>query len=868
MVSCGNEAEKTVGVEEQNEITKEEIAETVESDGTGLENLDTIDVEVDNETLDHDTEQLSVTDEQEYKHIDVFDDIIESNKEYDISYLGRLSDKLYFTIEDIGLTNENGVTTYFLYQVSYDFDQITALGEINCDYLAREDNSIYMTIPERSHDKQEILVYSDNSIYFYNLQGELSHYYVVFGEGNAPWNENIESIGDVKEWYVYSGMTIIAFNDDEGWKYYNGFNEHTYELEGIPELSDDCEQGLQEYFDENFGSRTILVDNELFDEIDIMVNLEDSNNIVKILYQDNRMTVIMMKDEVEGLYFVKSKELKSMDSIQILNVEVSTYTQKKEANMVINPESKLPSPHWSDDIMIRFANIYDPNLEKLIKHEFPNAVFIQDSNDLIFTIPVSEQKIINIPIDMFEENGYILNEAIAIEYSGTDFDYHMTRWNKDRTEKLLYSEDIEDDYFCVEIGFYEEVIEQERIEEVIYRNIDYYESSKVLPKVEFEWVDKQHVYVTVTEMEVDQDYVISLNGYITNDGTCHYTWSSCHGFIGALEEYYEGFYDFTKIGGNNIKCIEYNYLNQTELEVGVIHQYNYLVGPSVGDFVSTGLSDEWGYYAYIYDMSNDQIYDNDIHSFVYYDFFEYKSRLYLTDRNGINRVDDNGTMTLVYEQDYDHSFYTVRKNPNSNQFMAIGSGEGNQTDLYLLDDNFSLINKVTIDYWLLGFYRALIEPYWLDDDTVVITGNSLSDRLEGEMVTKSYNINTGEVESTMKNKKLMTISADGEFMLMQDTKYGENISIYNREFELQGEMTIDSNSDNASYQYMDYWYGHILYIKYYDQDEVFKWNLDTGELTVLELPYENFVIDKVLGEDNFRVFINMKILPRSNPYWS
>lgn len=552
-----------------------------------------------------------------------------------------------------------------------------------------------------------------------------------------------------------------------------------------------------------------------------------------------------------------------------LQIELTIVTQRDEANMVIPASAKLPSPHWSDDIMIKFLDVYDPALEQALKGLFPTAVFTSDPDHTICLIEVESRDNVIIYKDSFESIGYMLEEDINIKYSGRNLDYHMTRWNEDRSDTLLYAEDIKDDYFIVELDFGNEIINQDLIVETITNNINYYRHTDIVPDLDFEWLEDKNLLVTVTNMIDDTDYAISLNGYLTDDGTTHYTWSTCHGYIGYLEEYYDGYYDFTKLESDSAKCIEYNSNTEVVTEIGTINHYDYYIGASAGNFVNVALPDEYGFYSYIYDMDTNKIYDYGLHSSYYHDSFEYNDDLYITHYNGISRVEADGSLTVVYQFDSeDASIYTVRKHPEKDMFSMLYDRNYKDCGLITLDGNFDVISDVDIEFYRLGFYGIFVEIYWLDHDTVLTTDGSEDEFNTEDINTKAYNIYTGETEHAIENEKIMTISDNGKYVLTQDWDNGKDIKIYNQDLEFQYELTIETTSYNSSYQYMDYWLDNILYIKYYDTNEVYKLDLETYELTILNLPYEDFLIDEVLEEDVFRLFIDIKMINRSNAYWS
>lgn len=802
-----------------------------------------------------------------FTQIDLFGEYLREDHLYEITCLGRIIDQLYFVIEDLDLTDEQGRVEYEIFKVSYDYKKVSSVGVIKCDYIPRPDNNIYLFVSDTGYDEDAIIIYSEDSVYFYDLKGKLSRNYVVFGDGDAPWNKSLSPVGDLKEWYTFIGMSIIVYQDDEGVKFYNGLEDSIELLDIVPDGTEAWDAKLQDYVDQLFGKNVLQIASNRYVGDTLKEEIKDREEFIKVLYEDKKAMLLLVEEPLGKMCFLKSIQSPSPIAARILKFKISTFTQRTEANMVIGAMTKLPEPHWSDDLMVRMLDIYDPNFESRIREKIPSATMIEDDNDIVFTLPVGNRDSFKIGKYFFEEFGYVLEEDINIEYSGRNLNYQTTRWNRDRSERLLNAKEIEDDYFAVELDFKNVLIDQKRIETTITDNINYYRASDIKPDIDFEWLDKQRVFVTVTNMEDNQEYVISLNGYVTQDGTCHYTWSSFADEMDSLYGILEGFYDFTKTPSDMANYIEYDSDSQKETELGTIHHYDFYVGPSAGNLVSVALPYEFGYYTYIYDMEKDRMYDQNQFCGNYNDYFEYKNQLYFARNKEIFRIEDNGVMTSVYKTKNDEVIYTVRKHPTQELFCVMSDKEYNNIALTVLDNTFQPINQAPIDYYLLGFYGALIEPYWLDNDSMVITGGAENGSESNKFYTKVYNLNTGKTEGVIEDEKILTVSADGKFILTQDASNGRKLKVYNKALELQNKMEINTTSDNPSYQYMDYWYGHILYLKYNDRDEVYKWNLDTNELTICKLPYTNFFIDQVLGEDDFRLFINTKILERSNPYW-
>lgn len=802
----------------------------------------------------------------EYARIDLFNSVLEKSTENDIAYLGRTSDQLYYVVKNSEVTDVYSSYNFALYKVSYDFSSVTLCGEIKCDFIPREENAIYLIIPMSKYDIMEVMVYSKDSVYFYDMTGKLNRSYTVFGESEFSRNGKLDIKGDVSDWYVFYGMSLFLYRDDEGVKVFSGPEEKTILLTDAPVMSANWESDLQNYADKSFGKNVFLINNETFKDADIVSVNTDGGRILKVLYDDKRRTLLMMENEKGDVYYLRIIKENFKNGPQVIAVEISISTQSEERNMIVSAQTKLPSPHRSEDLQIRLKEVQDPVLERKILEIFSNAVFYEDDQDIIFTIDVEGVKKVEISKNSFKDLGYMLTEDIKVEYTGINMEYDMIRWNKDRTEKLLYMDVINDSYFAVELDFLNTKMDKEGIEKTITANIDYYRKSSKKPDIEYRWLDEKSLFVLVTNMEPGQDYCISLNGYISEDGSCHYSWESCHGFIGALEEYFGGIYDFTKSTVESFGFVEYDAKSQQETKFGAIDQYYDYIGPSAGSLVATAMENEWGYYAYIYDMDNGVSYDNKLFCTDYNDFFRYNKELYLLTDDTISGIYETGAMISVFESQKGNHIMTVRKNPLNDLFCVVVINDKDQFALEILDDKFNLIREVNIDYCRLGFYGMLLEPYWLNEDSIAITGSSERDDFKGYFVTKVYNVNSGETEKTIEHKKVMTVSPDGEFILMQDEDDGEKISIYDKSFELIGETEIDTKSDNPSYQFMDYWYEHILYLKYNDRNEIFKWNFDTNEVKVLELPYEKFIIDRVVDEDVFKLFLDVDILRRSNPF--
>lgn len=804
----------------------------------------------------------------EYTQIELFNSVLEPSQEYAIEYLGRSIDQLYYAVKNKVSEKENNTVRYDIYRVSYDFETVTLSGSIQCDYVPREEHTIYLNLPKSNYDVMEIMIYSQDTVYFYDLKGALSRSYVVFGEGDYPWSSKMDIKGDVSDWYVSSGMALILFRDEEGLKEFNGLNETTMKLTDAPATSTDKDTELQQYADDRYGRGTLMILNIMFTDSDTFNLPSELGHIQKILYEDAERTLLMMEGADNSTYYLKVLKEQIKHDQQILQIELSTSTQSVERNMVITPRTKLPTPHWTENLQFRILGVQDPILEREIVGRFSNAIFYQDPQDIVFTVPVAGVREIELPKNAFEELGYQLAEAIKIEYTGTNLEYDLIRWNKDRTEKLLYMDAISDDYFAVELDFKDVDIDKAQVERIITANIDDYETSLHQPDIDYQWLDEKSLFVLVTNMEPGQDYCISMNGYITSDGSCHYSWESCHGAVGALEEYFGGIYDFTKSTVTSFGCVEYDAKSQHEKKLDAIDQYYDYIGPSAGALVATAMNHEWGYYCYIYDMDKKLSYDKNLFCTNYNDFFRYNEELYLLAEDAISRIDENGEVVKVFEVQKGVHLLTVRKNPIEDLLCVIVVNDENQFSLEILDDTFDLVRESDIEYWRLGFYGMLLEPYWLDSDSILLTGSSEQDDFEGHFVTKVYNVNSGMIEGTIEHKKVMTVSPDGEYILMQDEDNGEKISIYDKAFRLLGETELETYSYNPSYQYMDYWYGHILYLKFNDRNEILKWNLDTDEIKNLELPYEKFIINRVLDEDVFKLFLDVDILRRSNPFWS
>ncbi len=569
--------------------------------------------------------------------------------------------------------------------------------------------------------------------------------------------------------------------------------------------------------------------------------------------------------------------IKDDQSIKTIDVAVEINVQADEYNRILDGTAHLPEPNWSDDIRIRFLKTRDHTLTQAVKAAFPGKEVFMDSGDLVVQWKVEGADRVKVDRTILEPNGYMLNQDIDISFSGENMDFDLVRWNEDRTEKMWFTQELLDDAIYFTMTF-EEIVNQALIEEAIESNLVYLSPEAPLPRVDFKWIDERTVNIDIQELKEDAKYLLSLNGYVNEDGMMYFTSDETKSYMESFENYIRGGYEFVKLEADTKSYVTYS-LGKGLLEsYWSLPTYSLPIGTSDGEsgLVQLGGRGEWQYQNIVYDRDLNQFVKADYGISTYSDSVFFNGRLHQGIYNRIQVYDEMaGEFEEVFILEGEEEFiYGLTPASDGQEILLLSMSDNIEEPSFfmtVLDTSYHLLSESVIDFIPAGTYEVNTELYWISDHEIAITGSQGSNDSSSHLLTYVFDVYSGEVSQLYAREKVMTISDDYRYRLMQDEDEDAGIiRVYDQDNQLLFERNMDEFIDydyRKQYDYYDFWLGSILYLQYGRDNRIIKWNMEDNSIAVFQLPYGSFVIEKVVEEDQFRLWLNSDYMHRSAIYY-
>ncbi len=871
--------------------------------------------------IDEDQTNRSSDDSEETVQTFDVSDYIKSDQYIDISIiedgfgdfkgklylLGQEYDQLYFM-----KTRSDGNTTYLKFLVvDQFFEKVYSTGQGSLNGVIKEEAKPQFVLDNMVFGKNIVILYVEDTAICLNVDGD-----VIYREKIPMTPEDVSEdkdgrfafmdiSGQISDWRISNDQRYVAYVDDEGGKVYDVLRQdsHTIALhdEGgrleIDRLFGD-DQYIQLrtsfsdksslYYLHNFHSG--LTTEEAYDKDE---DLEKRAELVSFIQEVPYHEIVGIADETLLVLIGPSEDQASLIGVSsfpyladkdLTPVSVSLKILTQTIEFQVAPKEELPMSHWSDRLEITFLGVQDDGLTSALTSFFgPNSVTLESDNTLV-TISLEDLKTFNLDRRAFQKAGYILSEDVDLVFEPIDLDYNLIRWNKDMTETMLLSSGIVDDYIKVELVF-NKPVNQEDMEATLNRNILYEEdylqediSGISKPSMTFEWKSDREVIIEVTQMESGVYYGITPNGYKDENGKTYFNWQKSHQSFGGLRDYTGGIYVLQKISSDSLSLVEYDVKKESEKEIASLQHYRFNVGCVVDQLVHLATSEEYGYYSFIYDMGKDRLYDEDMYISYRNDGFTSKDQVYICGPQSILRFDkDEEALIPVYEIPSQYvNIFTISKHPSKDLYVLLVAEETyGEFSLLTLDEDFKLIGENHMDYHRSGFYGMIQEIYWTGDRSIGICGGVNDIDTNTQMISKIYDIYTGEIIKDFPDQIIFSVSPKYDYIIMQDRNKEGAMYVYNQDYDFLYEKQVSYMDESAAwygsvaiFQYTDIWYDDTLYLNLDGENIIRKWKVNNDEEAFIELPYERFVMIDVLGEDLFKLFLNVDPIHRSEPFWS